>query len=343
MTARVMVSGKTKSCIAAIAIGLAVVLNVQPAAYAKGGGELTSWNDGPTKESIVKFVEAVTDKKSPEYVEPSKRIAVFDNDGTLWCEQPIYPQIVFVIAAAKAYVEKHPEVKDDPLFKAALSGDIAAMASIGPKGTQTLVNQTHGEMPITEFADIVLKWINESKHPRFQQPFNKCVYKPMLEVLQYFKKNGFTNYIVSGGGCEFMRPWTETTYDIPPEHVIGSTCKLAFSNADGKATVNRTLEIDFICDGDRKPVAIEKSIGRQPIAAFGNSNGDLQMLQWTTAGSGKRFALLVHHTDAEREYAYDRDSKVGRLDKALDEAIQKKWTIVDMKNDWKQIFPFQEK
>lgn len=310
-------------------------------AIAKGKSELSSWNDGATKDSIVRFVKAVTDKKSPDYVEPEKRIAVFDNDGTLWCEQPIYPQVVFIVAAAKAYAEKHPEVKEDPLFKAAMEGDMATLAKAGTRGSQTLVNATHNGMPVEQFADIVSKWMSESKHPRYKKPYTSCVYKPMLEVLAYLKKNGFTNYIVSGGGCEFMRPWTEKVYDIPAERVIGSTCKLAFGYDDGKPVIKRTLEIDALCDAERKPLAIEKIIGRRPIAAFGNSNGDLQMLQWTTAGSGKRLGLIVHHTDAEREYAYDRDSKVGRLDKALDEAIEKKWTVVDMKSDWKQIFSFQ--
>lgn len=311
-------------------------------AFAQAASDLSSWNDGPTKESIVRFVEAVTDENSPDYVEPSKRIAVFDNDGTLWCEQPIYPQVEFIVSSAKEYAKDHPEVREDALFKAAVAGDMETLAKSGSRGSQTLINRTHNGLTVDDYSANVMKWLAATKHPRFNEPYTSCVYKPMLEVIAYLKKNGFTNYIVSGGGCEFMRPWTEKVYDIPPEHVIGSTCKLEFANTDGKPVIKRTLEIDFICDADRKPVAIERTIGRRPIAAFGNSNGDLQMLQWTTAGDGKRFGLLVHHTDAEREYAYDRNSKVGRLGSALDEAIKKNWTVVDMKNDWKQIFPFQK-
>lgn len=338
---RTTLKTKLKSALVAAAVVAAASTNVLSPANARSS-ELSSWNDGATKDAIVQFVKAVTDKKSPDYVEPEKRIAVFDNDGTLWCEQPIYPQVVFIVESAKAYAEKHPEVKEDPLFKAAVEGDMATLAKAGTKGSQTLVNATHFGMRVEQFADIVSKWISESKHPRYKEPYTSCVYKPMLEVLAYLKKNGFTNYIVSGGGCEFMRPWTEQVYGIPAERVIGSTCKLSFGYDEGKPVIKRTLEIDTLCDAERKPLAIEKIIGRRPIAAFGNSNGDLQMLQWTTAGSGKRFGLIVHHTDAEREYAYDRDSKVGRLDKALDEAVEKKWTVVDMKNDWKQIFSFQK-
>lgn len=339
---RTSLKGNTQLALIAIAVAGTFATTLECPVLAKGTSDLASWNDGPTKESIVKFVKSVTDKKSADFVEQEKRIAVFDNDGTLWCEQPIYPQVEFIIGCAKEYAEKHPEVQEDPLFKAAVQGDMATLAKAGPRGSQTLVNTTHNGMPVEQFSDVVTKWLSEHKHPRFNEAYTSCVYKPMLELLAYLKKNGFTNYIVSGGGTEFMRPWTEKVYDVPPEHVIGSTCKLSFSNADGKPVIKRTTEIDFLCDSERKPIAIEKIIGRRPIAAFGNSNGDMQMLQWTTAGSGKRFGLIVHHTDAEREYAYDRDSKVGRLDKALDEATKQHWTVVDMKNDWKQIFSFQK-
>ncbi len=304
--------------------------------------DLPSWNDGATKKSITDFVEAVTTKDGPDYVKPEERIAVFDNDGTLWCEMPIYPQLVFAMSRAKVVATtKGPEIQNLPFVRAATSGDIHTLSTMGPKGTQTLVNVLHQNLTVDQFETIVREWIAEEKHPRFKQPYTDCVYQPMIELIAYLKKNGFTSYIVSGGGTDFMRAWTERVYGIPPEHVIGSTCKLEFSNLDGQPKLIRTPEIDFINDKDHKPVAIERVIGRRPIAAFGNSNGDLQMLQWTAAGKGKRLALIVHHTDAKREYEYDRDSKVGRLDKALDEAEEKKWTVVDMKNDWKQVFAFE--
>jgi len=331
-----------RSALIALSLTVATGLGTSFPSWAQSS-DLASWNDGPVKDSIVKFVQAVTDEKGPDYVEPAKRIAVFDNDGTLWCEQPIYPQVVFVAASAKDYAKAHPEVANQEIFRAAIDGDIAKLASIGPKGTQELVNYSHKGMTVDEFSEVVTKWMAASKHPRYDQPYNACVYKPMIEVIAYLKKNGFKNYIVSGGGAEFMRPWTDKTYDIPPEHVIGSTCKLQFVMNGDKPEIQRMLEVDFICDRDRKPVAIERTIGRRPIAAFGNSNGDQQMLEWTAAGSGKRLAALVHHTDDVREYAYDRNSKVGRLDKALDEAIEKKWTVIDMKKDWNQVFSFQTK
>ncbi|MBX9666736.1 MAG: haloacid dehalogenase-like hydrolase [Candidatus Obscuribacterales bacterium] len=304
--------------------------------------DLPSWSDGASKKSIVDFVEAVTKKDGPDYVKPEERIAVFDNDGTLWCEMPIYPQVVFLMNRAKTIAAtKGPEIQNLPLVRAATSGDIQTLTSMGPKGTQDLVNILHPNLTVGEFEKIVSEWIATAKHPRFNQPYTDCVYQPMIEVIAYLKKNGFTTYIVSGGGTDFMRPWTEKTYGIVPEHVIGSTCKLDYSSSDGEPKIMRLPEIDFINDKDRKPVAIERAIGRRPIAAFGNSNGDQQMLEWTAAGKGKRLALLVHHTDSKREYKYDRDSKVGRLDKALDEANEKGWTVVDMKNDWKRVFAFE--
>lgn len=304
---------------------------------------LSSWSDSPRKAAIVDFVKAVTDEKSADYVKPSERIAVFDNDGTLWCEQPMYAQVVFIKETAKAYAKTHPEVMENELFEAVVNDDLSVLTKAGARGSQELVGTTYKGLTIEEFADVVSKWIATEKHPRFHKPYTSCVYQPMLEVIAYLQKHGFKTYIVSGGGTEFMRPWTEKVYDIPQEHVIGSTVKLQFSNDGGIPQVRRLAEIDFICDSSQKPVAIAKVIGKRPIAAFGNSNGDLAMLQWTAAGSGKRLAALVHHTDAEREYAYDRDSKVGRLDKALDEANQKGWVVIDMKNDWKTVFPFESK
>lgn len=304
--------------------------------------DLPSWRDGATRKSITDFVEAVTNKDDPNFVKQEERIAVFDNDGTLWCEMPIYPQVIFAMSRAKVIAStKGPEIQNLPLVRAATSGDLHTLTTMGPKGTQELVNVLHQNLTVGEFETIVTEWLAADKHPRFNQPYTNCVYQPMIELIAYLKKNGFTSYIVSGGGADFMRPWTEPVYGIPPEHVIGSTCKLEYSNVDGQPKIIRTPEIDFINDKDHKPVAIERTIGRRPIAAFGNSNGDLEMLQWTTAGKGRRLGLIVHHTDERREYKYDKDSKVGRLDKALNEAIEKKWTVVDMKVDWKRVFAFE--
>lgn len=326
-----------------VTIMLCMLAPVAAVAKEKIDTDLSAWRDSPRKRAIVDFVKAVTDEKSPDFVKPSERIAVFDNDGTLWCEQPLYPQVIFIKETAKAYAKEHPEVMENELFEAVVNDDMSVLTKAGARGSQELVGTTYKGLTIDEFADVVTKWIAKEMHPRFHQPYTSCVYKPMVEVIAYLQKHDFKTYIVSGGGTEFMRPWTEKVYAIPPEHVIGSTVKLQFSDEAGKPNVRRLPEIDFICDSSQKPVAIARVIGRRPIAAFGNSNGDLAMLQYTAGGSGKRLAALVHHTDAEREYAYDRDSKVGRLDKALDEANQKGWVVIDMKNDWKTVFSFESK
>jgi phosphoserine phosphatase len=300
---------------------------------------LASWNDGTAKQAIIEFVAAVTDKGGPDYVPPAERIAVFDNDGTLWSEKPLYFQLLFAIDRIKALAPQHPEWKTQQPFKAVLENDIKALAASGEKGLIQLVMASHAGMTTDEFEQIVTDWMATAKHPRFKRPYTELVYQPMLELLQYLRDNGFKTFIVSGGGIEFMRPFTEKVYGIPPEQVIGSSIKTKFEMQDGKPVLVRLPEIFFIDDKAGKPVGIQKFIGRRPIAAFGNSDGDLQMLQWTTAGKGKRFALIVHHTDSEREYAYDKESHVGRLDKALTEAANKGWTVVDMKQDWKAIYP----
>jgi hypothetical protein len=302
---------------------------------------LPSWNDGPAKQAIVEFVGTVTDKSSSNYVPPEQRVATFDNDGTLWAEQPMYFQAFFALDRIKALVPQHPEWKEKQPFKAVLENDMKALAATGEKGLAEIVMTTHAGMTTEEFEKIVKEWLATARHPRFNRPFTDVIYQPMLELLAYLRENGFKAYIVSGGGVEFMRPWTEKVYGIPPEQVVGSSIKLKFETRDGKPVLMRLPEIDFIDDGPGKPVGIQKFIGRRPIAAFGNSDGDLQMLQWTAAGEGPRFMLLVHHTDAEREWAYDRQSPIGRLDKAFDEAQRRGWTVVDMKKDWKRIFPFQ--
>ena len=321
-------------------IGTFFLVGLGMLARAVSADPLPSWNEGPAKQAIVEFVRGVANKSSPQYVPPQQRIATFDNDGTLWAEQPVYFQGFFTIDRVKALAPQHPEWKERQPFKAVLENDMKAFAATGEKGLAEVIMTTHAGMPTGEFEKIVKDWLVTAKHPRFNRPFTNLVYKPMLELLVYLRENGFKTYIVSGGGVEFMRPWTEKVYGIPPEHVVGSSIKMKFEMKDGKPVLTRLPEIDFIDDGPGKPVGIQKFIGRRPIAAFGNSDGDHQMLQWTAAGKGPPFMLLVHHTDAEREWAYDRQSPIGQLDKALDEALRRGWTVVDMKKDWKKVFPF---
>ena len=300
---------------------------------------LPSWNDGAAKQSIVEFVQATVDKSSPKFVPVAERIATFDNDGTLWPEQPMYFQLAFAIDRLKTLATKHPEWKDKQPFKAALKGDLKTVMAGGEHALLEIVMATHAGNTTEEFSQIVKDWLAKAKHPKTGRPYTDMVYKPMLELLDYLRTNGFKTYIVSGGGIEFMRPWTERVYGIPPEQVIGSSIKTRFELRDGKPVLVRLPEMNFIDDKAGKPVGINQHIGRRPIAAFGNSDGDLQMLQWTCLTDGKRFCLYVHHTDAEREWAYDRNSRIGRLDKGLDEAKTRGWTVVDMKRDWKIIYP----
>jgi phosphoglycolate phosphatase-like HAD superfamily hydrolase len=308
-------------------------------ALGRSGDPLPSWNDGDAKAAIVAFVAAVTIEGSPDFVPPAERIAVFDNDGTLWVEQPIYTQLAFAMDRVKGLAEKHPEWRDTQPFQAVLEGDRDALAEAGVKGIVDLVMASHAGMTTDEFAAIVAHWLEGARHPRFDRPYTELVYRPMLELLAYLRANGFATYIVSGGGIAFVRPWAEAIYGIPPEQVIGSSIKTAFDVQDGKPVLVRLPEVDFIDDKAGKPVGIDKFIGRRPIAAFGNSDGDMQMLQWTTAGDGRRLGVLIRHDDAEREYAYDRDGHVGRLDKALDAAGTAGWVVVSMENDWKAVFP----
>jgi len=303
---------------------------------------LPSWNDGPAKKSITDFVARVTTQGGADFVPPEQRIATFDNDGTLWCEQPNYFQAIFALDRVKAMAPDHPEWKNKQPFKDFLVGDKKALAAQGEKGLLTLVMAAHSGMTTDQFAKFVADWLKTARHPRFNRPYNELIYQPMVELLAYLRANGFKTFIVSGGGVEFMRVWTEKAYGIPPEQVVGSSGVDKFEiSADGKPVLMKLAKVEFVDDGPGKPVGINRFIGRRPIFAFGNSDGDLQMLQWTTAGSGARFAGIVHHTDAVREYAYDRQSKVGKLDKAWDEAKAKGWTLVDMKQDWKKVFAFE--
>jgi hypothetical protein len=304
---------------------------------------LPSWNEGTAKQSIIDFVTRVTQSGSPDFVVPEQRIATFDNDGTLWSEQPMYFQLFFAIDRVKSLAPQNPAWKTQQPFKAVLENDMQALAASGEKGLLELIMATHAGMTTTEFEQTVKDWLAAAKHPRFKRPFTDLVFQPMLEVLAYLRANGFKTYIVSGGGIEFMRPWTEGVYGIPPEQVVGSSIKTKFEIRNGKPVLVRLPEINFIDDKAGKPVGINQHIGRRPIAAFGNSDGDLQMLQWTAAGKGARFMFIVRHTDVEREWEYDRKSKIGHLDKALDEALTNGWTVVDMRQDWKIIYPFQLK
>ena len=303
---------------------------------------LPSWNDGKTKQSIIDFVRDVTNESSPNFVKAADRIATFDNDGTLWSEQPYYFQLQFALDRVKAMSPDHPEWKDNTLLQAVLDDDLKKVLSFGMHGLVEIIMTTHAGMTTEEFKQIVKEWINTAKHPKTNKLYKEMVFQPMLELLNYLRANGFKTYIVSGGGVDFMRPWTEQVYGIPPEQVLGSSGKVKFEMRDGKPILLKLPEINFIDDKEGKPVGIHQYIGKRPIAAFGNSDGDLQMLQWTAAGNGKRLMLYVHHTDADREWAYDRKSSIGRLDKGLDEAREKGWIVVDMKKDWKRIYKWEK-
>jgi hypothetical protein len=304
-----------------------------------GTDPLPSWNQTSSKAAILAFVGEVTQDGGPDYVPSDQRIAVFDNDGTLWSEKPFYFQLAFAFDRVKELAVQHPEWKDKQPFKGVLENDVDAVLAGGEHALLELVMATHAGMTTTEFEQIVTDWISTARHPGTGQLYTAMVFQPMLELLDYLRANDFKTYIVSGGGIEFMRPWVEAVYGVPPEQVIGSSIKVKYELRDDEPVLLRLPEIDFIDDKAGKPVGIHKFIGIRPIAAFGNSDGDLQMLQWTAAGDGRRFMLLVHHTDAEREYAYDRKSHVGKLDQALYEAGRRGWTVVDMKREWKVIYP----
>jgi hypothetical protein len=300
---------------------------------------LPSWNDTAPKKAIVAFVERVTKDGSPDFVPVPERIATFDNDGTLWAEKPVPFQLLFAFDRVKALAPNHPEWKSREPFSSLMKGDMKGVAASGEKGVLQILTVTHTGMTTDEFSGVVQDWITTARHPGTGKLYTDMVYQPMLELLAYLRANGFKTFIASGGGVEFMRPWTERVYGVPPEQVVGSSGKLKLDQRDGKPVLIKLPDVELIDDKEGKPVGIQTRIGRRPIAAFGNSDGDIQMLEWTMAGTGARFALFVHHDDAKREYAYDRDDKLQQFNKGWDEAVAKGWTVVSMKNDWKTIYP----
>jgi phosphoglycolate phosphatase-like HAD superfamily hydrolase len=322
----------------AVAVGLPLLVATMVAQPAVRRDALPSWNDGPSKQAIVKFVTDAVARGGPGYIAPADRIAVFDNDGTLWAEQPIYFQFAFSLDRVKVMAPQHPEWKTTQPFQAVLEGDMRALGESGTRGLAEIVVATTTGLSTDEYARLVSDWLRTARHPRFKVAYTDLVFQPMLELLSYLRANSFKTFIVSGGDTDFMRTFAQRAYGIPPEQVVGSTVETVFETKDGQYSLMRQPKMDFIDDGPGKPVGINKFIGRRPVMAFGNSDGDHQMLQWTAAGSGPRFMGLVHHTDADREFAYDRQSSVGRLDKALDEATSKGWTVVDMKSEWKTVF-----
>ena len=303
---------------------------------------LPSWNEGQAKTSVLDFVARVTNEAGKDFVPVAERIATFDNDGTLWCEQPFPVQLFFAVDRVKALAPNHPEWNEKQPFKAVLEDDMKAVFASGERGLMELMMATHAGMTTDEFEFIVKDWLATAKHPKYKRPFTELAYQPMLELLAHLRTNGFKTYIVSGGGIEFMRPWAEKVYGIPPEQVVGSSIKVNYELREGKPVLVRLPELDFNDDKAGKPVAIHRFIGRRPTMAFGNSDGDFEMLEWTTAAKGPRFSLLVHHTDVEREYAYDRKAGLARLDQGLDVAAKRGWVIVDMKKDWKRVFAFEK-
>lgn len=321
-----------------LAIAILIALPGTGAAVAP----LPSWNDGPAKSAILAFVETVTTEGNAGFVPAAERIAVFDNDGTLWCEQPMYFQVQFAFDRIRQLAHEHPEWRNQEPFKSVIHGDIQQLSRLGEKGLLEIVAATHSGMTVDEFEQTVRAWMQTAHHPRFEQPYSRCVYQPMIEVLEHLRAHDFKTFIVSGGGSDFMRAWAPAAYGIPPEQIVGSCGKLKFEVHGEKPRLIKLPEVEFVDDGPGKPVGIQRFIGRQPIFAFGNSDGDFEMLQFTTVGaSSPRLALIVHHTDAQREYAYDFPSPVGQLERGLEQAPENGWIVVDMKNDWKTVFAFQ--
>ena len=326
----------TRRSIGAAALALAAV----PAALAQGTPDpLPSWRDGPRKRALLDFVGAVTTEGGPDFVRAADRVATFDNDGTLWVEQPAYTQFVFILDRIRALAPRNPAWQEDPVFRAAIAGDMRAVAAGGTAGLLKLAGAAQAGNTPEEFHAVAAQWLATARDRRWNRPYTQLVYQPMLEVLAFLRARGFATFIASGGGVEFVRAFSEEAYGIPPHQVVGSTFALRPGEQDGRVVLTREPQVDFIDDGPGKPVAIARHIGRRPIAAFGNSDGDFQMLQYATEGPGRRLGMIVHHDDAEREYAYDRESHVGQLNRALDEAPRRGWQVVSMRDDWSRVFP----
>jgi phosphoglycolate phosphatase-like HAD superfamily hydrolase len=327
--------------VGALALSSATAITPIRIAFAQDD-PLPSWNEGAVKQAILSFVARVTTEGSEDFVPLNERIAVFDNDGTLWSEQPFYFQLAFALDRIKELAAANPALATIEPYKSVLAGDLAAIAALGEEGLMQVVALSHAGMTTVEFDALVKDWLKTARHPRFDRPYSDLVFQPMLELLAYLRANGFKTYIVSGGGVDFMRPWVEGIYGIPPEQIVGSSIKAEFRLDGDTVSIEKRPEVEFVDDGPGKPVGIHRFIGRVPVIAVGNSDGDLQMLQWTTLNPGPGLGLIVHHTDADREWAYDRKSSVGRLDKALDEAPGRGWLTADMKTDWKVVYPFQK-
>jgi len=318
-------------------LGVLLACGVLPG-RSRAADALPGWNDGPTKARIVSFVQSVTDPANKSYVPPAERIAVFDNDGTLWSEQPMYFQLAFALDRVKAMAPSHPEWKTLEPFKSVLAGDMAGVAAAGEHGLLQMIAATHAGTTSEEFSGIVSNWLATARHPSLGKPYTELTYAPMKELLVYLRANGFKTYIVTGGGVEFVRAFSEQAYGVPPEQVVGSSIKTRYEVRDGKPVIVRLPEVEFIDDKAGKPVGINRYIGRRPILAFGNSDGDFEMLEYTTSGAGPRLGMLLHHDDGQREFAYDRKSPIGRLERGLDEAARRDWLIVSMKNDWRNVY-----
>jgi len=310
-------------------------------ASVKAADPMPSWAEGPAKSAIVQFVQSVTEKDGKDYVPPEERIATFDNDGTLWVEYPLYTQLLFSADRVKELAPKHPEWKTKQPFKAVLEGDMKTVGASGMKGFLEIWLAPHSGLTASEYAEEADQWLRTTRHEKFKRPYVECVYQPQIELLDYLRAHGFKTFIVSGGGMAFMRPITEEVYGLPPWQVVGSSLVSEFQINDGKADLVRSSKIHFFDDKAAKPVGIYDHIGRRPILAFGNSDGDIQMIEYTTKAEGRRLGLFLHHTDGDREFAYDRKTYVGTLDMALDQAEANGWIIVDMKNDWKRVFAFE--
>ncbi|WP_226704161.1 HAD family hydrolase [Microbulbifer elongatus] len=321
---------------------LILICGLVVATTAAAADPLPSWNDGPTKEAIVGFVENVTKSGSPDFVPENQRIATFDNDGNLWSEQPVYFQLIYALDQVKKMAPEHPEWKTQEPFASILRGDTAKVMASGKEGLMKILAATHTNMTAEEFQANVADWLKTARHPKTNRPYNEMIYQPMLELLGYLRANGFKTFIVSGGGVDFMRVFAEQTYGIPPDQVVGSSLKAKYEVKNGKPVIIKLPEINLVDDKEGKPVGIHQYIGQRPIFASGNSDGDYQMLEWTTAGEGPRFGLILHHTDGKREWAYDRDSHIGQLNKGLDDASKKGWVVIDMQKDWKVVYPFDK-